>query len=1418
MATFTFNSTGAETYNGSGESDLFIGSNNFFGAGDRAFGMGGVDEFLYFADPSLTVDAVAKANPFGAATTKTFAAFQLSDVEVVTITNDSGSALIFDMSSSAGVTDLVSANSSDAVIFDQVTNLANIRLNTLTFVGTADVAVGFQAAALAGATTVNLVLQNTAGDAVRIGGVGGTLGNTGNTGVETVNLTVLDGTSSINTLDTMLTNLVILDVPGSAWGVTITNTLAGTVRVVDNQSDGNATVDASAATGSVAFTGVGGSETYTGGAFSDTFNLGNGNNTAMTGGGNNTVNTGSGTDTVFAQGGTDTVNTGAGNDSIVDTTGTRLVLNAGDGSDSYIGIGGNFNASNGAGFDSLNMGAGFDVVFVDAGTTDAMYFQAMSTEGVAIVTAGTTTLGANAQASGVNSIFLGSGSAGNDVVNAGTFTTGLSVTSSGSDSAADGATLATQAGRIARFSGIDSTGGGNDTVTTGSAVDYFLFRGDAALTQDDQLMAGGQTNAGGAVVGDTLVLEGDTTLGGAGVTNGFNGFEFVALESAVGSAYRTQAPGGGFGNQYNLTITDANAPSTGALFINGSNLKGAAAGVNADEWVVVNASTVTAFALDITTGGGSDTIVLGGAGAMAARVVTQGGADTVVESAGNTANDIIDTGLGGDTVVLVGGNNTVFDEGGNNIIVLGAGNDTVFTGTGNDLIQAFGGVLNGMDNLADAGGYDAIYINTAATDAMFAGVNAGGAANSRYEVLFVDGAVTVTLGANAARAGFTTLVGNSADQTFNINNASFNKGMLVDLSAGGNDVVNLGSPTALAAPSVNAPTPAGFFDFIGPVPGYSWAPVGGFPAAPDTTANANLVIAGTGNQTINGGSGSDVVRVDGTEWDGADVFAGAAGYDAVQFDNTAGGVTATVNLTNVTNTELFQTLAGGDRLAGVDADLNTINFTGGAVGTLTRLKVDNSALNDAADTTRVVLQAGLTDADYAFNIFGAQAGTTFVDKQNNGVNNNINFQGGAGVDILSITGGDLGSTTVFNGAGGSQDAIIQTGGVISDDSYTSVDAVEILTALPGVLNATLGAQAAGSGLTTIQGTTGNDNVLLDAAFTSNLLITLGGGNDNFNAASAAGTMTFNETLTNVTAADTVVGGANGADVFNVDATGGGAADLTNVWGIENYNFTANGGDMIDLTLGAGPVNGGQTINILSAGGGTNIATTIHGAAATVNTTVNSIGGNDAITLGSGNDIINSGSGNDSLYGNGGTDTLNAGAGNDELTGGNGADTMVGGDGTDMLRGQAGNDTMDGGAGSDVLYGGAGADFLSGGADADVYLYDGTTTGDSPFAGRDTVVVGNGDTFDFGIPVTFQGSQANFGDAQSSISAGGAIEAVFQSDTNVLWVDVNNDGALNNNDLQILIQFTDGLTALTGANFPATALTVAGFDASFAPAV
>lgn len=114
--------------------------------------------------------------------------------------------------------------------------------------------------------------------------------------------------------------------------------------------------------------------------------------------------------------------------------------------------------------------------------------------------------------------------------------------------------------------------------------------------------------------------------------------------------------------------------------------------------------------------------------------------------------------------------------------------------------------------------------------------------------------------------------------------------------------------------------------------------------------------------------------------------------------------------------------------------------------------------------------------------------------------------------------------------------------------------------------------------------------------------------------------------------------------------------------------------------------------------------------------IQTFGGNDVISGGSGNDSIVAGTGNDVITGNAGNDTIVAGDGQDRIYGGDGNDLITCGNGNNYVTGDAGNDTITTGSGNDTLFGGAGNDMLSSGAGND------SLTGDS---GNDTLLGGDG---------------------------------------------------------------------------------------------
>ena len=1474
MAVFTFTSPSAEVIDGTGDADTFVSSNLNLNAGDRANGRAGFDDFQYFADATLTGSGLLGAGA------RNFSTFILNDIERFTVSNDAARQINFDMSSTVNnvgfgivntLTEVSNNNSSAAVAFDQMTKLVDIRLTQLTNSGTADTIVGFQTAVLAGANDrVTLTLDNTNGGLVRLGTSTATLGAPTNTGVETVALQAINAAPSvIDRLDTDLTTLIVNDDPTSAAAITITQALNTSVRTINSLTDGNLTTSwaNNLAAGGVVYTGASfgtgvnrlvagagndsittfaGNDVIDAGAGNDTINAGNGNNIVRTGAGTNIVITGIGADSVYVQG-IDNISTGLGND-VVDVTGATgfYTVSTGDGVDVVI-ANGVFDGS--AGRDTINFGGATDFLITSAGLADVNFRQVTQADGLAINTAGTTVLqGSNsfgtsfAQQAGFTAVYLISGSTANDVVDASTYGVGLLIASHSSNAAAqttdvDGGFIST-GNRFNNF----LAGGGDDTVTTGSGADLYLFRGTNNLTDADRLNAQGSSGA----QSDALVLNGNTTLTG---TASFVNFEFLALESAVTAIYNPGAPNLA-GNQYNLTFTNANAPSAGQrLTVAGNNLQAAgaavvgatvAANLTGSENAVINAGLVTAFTLNVTTGAGADVVTTSNQllGVQGDFVQTQGGNDIITD--GGAGNDAIESGDGNDVVFLTAGNNVVADTSGNNQVTLGSGNDTVvfYGALGNDLIIA-GTQLTGADTLVDLGGIDTVRISGRAyNDVDFAGVNTGQLQG--FEILEVSGINTFNLGANAQRAGFRTIIATDIVAS-TINLAPFTQAVRVDLSAGGDDVVTLGSPTALATFPANFPVmlpaqpprvPAAALNFIGEAPGstaYNNA---------DVSANANLVIAGIGNQTVNGGSGTDVLRVDGTELTVADRFAGGAGVDVVQLDNSLGQVNADVSLMNFTSVDLYQFTSNGVLSPFNDNASHTIQFGAApvtAVNTFTPIIVDLSALTDVNDQTTVTLAASLLDADFGFFVQGNATRTTVV-KSNFGVNNNINFQGGSGVDTLAVNGADLGATTVFNGAGGI-DVIAQTGGVVTDDSYASVSNVEVLAGGAGAaINATLGSQALASGLVTIMGTTNIDTVLLDAAFTGPLAISFGGGAgaDVFDAGASAAVITFSATGNELTAGDLFTGGTTAGDVlnYNLTAAGANAADITSMVGVEtvniNSNLSAGTNTTVTLATQAGQVNGGTlTINSTSPTfGGDNL--TINGAAASArivfnggdeNDTVNTGTGNDLINLGNGtnsanagvgNNTVNGGTGVDTVRTQGGTDLVNGGDGNDVIRTGAGIDTVNGDGGDDLIWTEDGNDIVNGGAGNDSILGGLGADTLTGGAGNDIFYYGqraastaGSTDTITDFtSGSDVINIRGMAALDLtgtlaGSTIAFKGNFDSFGGAQGATVAGDSfLDVVFQRDlpggsTGTLWFDLNNDGTLNGNDLQIRVTLTSG---------------------------
>jgi Ca2+-binding RTX toxin-like protein len=460
-------------------------------------------------------------------------------------------------------------------------------------------------------------------------------------------------------------------------------------------------------------------------------------------------------------------------------------------------------------------------------------------------------------------------------------------------------------------------------------------------------------------------------------------------------------------------------------------------------------------------------------------------------------------------------------------------------------------------------------------------------------------------------------------------------------------------------------------------------------------AQANLLDAGAGNDTLIGGDGADTLIGGG----GDDVLTGGAGVDTVNYSgtNSTAVVGATPGVTgvnvNLSVTTAQNTLnAGLDTLTGIENAVGSLfndTLSGGADGVTVANRLDGGAGNDS--------------------MLGGGGNDTLI-----GGAGNDTLNGGAGVDTLSYEG-TLGAVAV-NLSG----ALLATNlGNVATNRSAGAAGVDVLSNLENVTG--------GGGNDTVAGSAGNN--VLDG----------GTGDDNLDGGGG------NDTLVGGAGND-VLGGAAGNDLLQGgignDVLRDGVGTNTLAGGIGNDLYVVATGDtVLELASeGLDTVETALTAYALTA----NVENLTY--TGTANSTGTGFVGNaldNLIAAGAGNQRLAGGTGNDTLLGGAGTDTLDGGDGSDtasyatntlavtvDLANGTASSsTQAGGSGVDTLIsienaiGGSGNDTLTGSDGANRLDGGAGADSLAGGAGDDIYVIDdiGDVVVEVSGAGRDTMV-------------------------------------------------------------------------------------------------
>lgn len=469
------------------------------------------------------------------------------------------------------------------------------------------------------------------------------------------------------------------------------------------------------------------------------------------------------------------------------------------------------------------------------------------------------------------------------------------------------------------------------------------------------------------------------------------------------------------------------------------------------------------------------------------------------------------------------------------------------------------------------------------------------------------------------------------------------------------------------------------------------------------TGNDTINLLGAGDVTIDTGADSDTVTFaagtfNGTDrvalGDGGDTLVLSQGTGEADYLNVTGAETLTVTLQASTN--LGSNGVGGS--GGEAAGIRTINLNvaGNGGGNDTLIATDyvagltvNLGATEGTDTVQlgagadVVNTASLDDTD----VLSGNAGSDTLNVTDGALNITLASQfsgfevinlvsdgdgqsasvilsdGNAPTanDTLRVNAGSSAATEVltFNAAAVTAYSVNVTSGAAGDSINTNNGRSDLVDAGAGadVIVAGGGDSInAGAGADNIQ-LFGGANVLVAGDDNDSITIGAGAGNNTISAEAGDDTI-FVSTSAELTAADVIDGGTNGAFGDTISVIGTFAdAQFTSVINIENLSARLGGASTITLAAEA-EQSGIRTVNLFDIG-----ADSLDASTYSAGLTVNATGGNDTILTGSGADLINTAVG---------SNIIDTGAGDDRIRVSGTAEL----DASDRIAGGAGNDTIE----------------------------------------------------------------------------------------------------------------------------------------------
>jgi len=665
---------------------------------------------------------------------------------------------------------------------------------------------------------------------------------------------------------------------------------------------------------------------------------------------------------------------------------------------------------------------------------------------------------------------------------------------------------------------------------------------------------------------------------------------------------------------------------------------------------------------------------------------------------------------------------------------LASTNDVVANGAGNDTITGTSTTYNAGDVITDNGGSDTLNLTLTGNAAAATVVNI-----ETINAAFNTFAAPTFAAANVSGATINvtqTATGGSADATVTglgaTNTVNFGSGVTgtATVTVTGAATVNGGDAATLA---VNGLTSAG-------------ATI----VADDDTNTINL------DDDANGDA-DDAVTISAAGTVALDIDSGAAGADVENLTLSGNGAAVSFDI--------------------ADDSLETVTVTGDHNVTITAsgAMLDDEVLTDNSTATTTVVVDTRVAATYDLDRIAAdviELGTTSAgaaamtiqvrDGQNVSLTENVtNLSGAGGANNLTLEANVSGATAIETLNLRIEEN--QSSGTLDISDFEVVNITVDDEAVPAADNTlTVAAMTAGTS-TTINVTTGDDNLTLTAVTADKIVatgfngdltvstnanvddVTGGNGADTFTLASDAAA-TFNggagnDTL-NVAAATlgnrtVVFDGGTGTDDM-VITTASAVGDRYTLTDVEIVTFN------VDSTLDARDFSG----KTLTMNGDTDVTVEVVTFSAANTTTVDLSG----ITI----NTVNGASGMTTIVGS-------VSAVGTAITGTNGVDAITGGTGADTINGGAGADDIDGGSGADVIDGGAGDDSIDGTVGATITLG----------AGNDEVATMEGTTktstttitdFTFGaVTAAVGGDKIDISEAGNTAGAAGGAGVLSQTD-------------------------------------------------------